>query len=487
MKRVVLGLMAAVMLAACAAHEKAGDRAAALGDWKNAYTAYRQALANDPESPELKSKYDQAREQALQDAQKRGQTCAQVEDWNCALAEADFALSVDGGNAEIAAFRTRAATRVALGQLQLAQEQSQRGQFSEAVGMMERATQLSQAPEVRTRADEVRRHIVTGGRARADGYRMERNLIAAHELAQLVAGLDASQAGWAQGIAAEYEQFITAEYERLAREGDAARGRHDWALAQDRYRAALSMRQGGRAAALEQYAGHMVHAERQLANRDWVGAADGYRSAVNTGQDDGYASHQLERVQPRPYRVAVRSLLVVPTRPDGNTWVGVANPLFNRLAHRLTQMASRRGMSDLVLELAMSIPNENRPQLRVEALLPDGTRLTTPTRGGIYTSFDSEFVTLANAFDEQRVTFQVYMDDPRGSELVGSVDVAVRELVEQREVALEGRSVIALKLSSASGDGREPGSFLGMARVQPPPPPGYPGAQPPAHVAEPIP
>src|SRR5688500_13772172 len=96
MKQAVLGLMAAVLLVACAGHEKAGDRAAALGDWKNAYTAYRHALANDPESPELKAKYDQAREQALQDAQKRAQTCAQVEDWSCALAESDFALSVDG-------------------------------------------------------------------------------------------------------------------------------------------------------------------------------------------------------------------------------------------------------------------------------------------------------------------------------------------------------------------------------------------------------
>lgn len=467
MKQVVLGLMAAVLLVACAGHEKAGDRAAALGDWKNAYTAYRQALANDPESSELKAKYDQAREQALQDARKRAQTCAQVEDWSCALAESDFALSVDGGNAEIAAFRARAATQVALGQLQQAGEQAQRGQFPDAVDLMERATQLSQAPEVKTRAADVRRSIVTGGRARADGYRKERNLIAAHELAQLVAGLDASQAGWAQGIAAEYEQFVTAEYERLAREGDAARARHDWPVAQERYRAALSMRQGGRAAPAEQYVSHVLYAEQQVGNRNWVGASDAYRSALHTGQDDGYASEQLERVQPRPYRVAVRSLLVVPTRPDGNAWVGVASPVFSRVANRLNQMLSRRGMSELVLEMAMAIPRENRPQLRVEALLADGTHLTTPVRDGIYTGFDSEFVLLSNAFDEQRITFQVYVEDPRGRELVDTLEVPVRELVARREVALEGRSVIALKLSAAGSDGREPGSFVGMARVVP--------------------
>ncbi len=55
MKRAVLGFIAAILLAACAAHEKAGDRAAALGDWKSAYTAYRAALAEEPDNPEVKA------------------------------------------------------------------------------------------------------------------------------------------------------------------------------------------------------------------------------------------------------------------------------------------------------------------------------------------------------------------------------------------------------------------------------------------------
>ncbi|WP_164009289.1 hypothetical protein [Pyxidicoccus trucidator] len=482
MKRVVLGLMAAALLAACASAEKAGDRAAAVGDWKSAYSAYRQAVANDPDSQELKAKFEEARTLALEDSKKRARACEQVEDWNCALAESDFALSIDGGNADIASFRMRAATRVAFGMLDGAAEQARSGQFHKAVEEMQRATQLSQAPEVKTRAEDVRRHIVTNGRARADGFRQERNLLAAHELAQLVAGLDGSLAGWAQGIAAEYEQWVTVEYERLAREGDAARVHHDWPLAQERYREALSLRPGGRAAPLEEYVRHVSGAEQQLVHRDWNRAADAYRSALRTGQDDGYATQQLERVELRPYRVSLRSVLVVPTRPDGNPWVGAANPLFTRLAQKLTQLAARRGMSDVLLELATALPRENQPQLRVEALLPDGTRLTTPQSTGIYTGFNSEFVALANDFDEQRITFQVFMDDPRGSELMGSVDVPVRELAGRRDVILDSRSVIALKLSTARGDGREPGSFLGMARVQPMPPPGTPS---PGHVATP--
>ncbi|QSQ23440.1 hypothetical protein JY651_00170 [Pyxidicoccus parkwayensis] len=485
MKRAVLGVVAAIMLAACASAEKAGDRAAAVGDWKSAYSAYRQAVANDPDDAELKAKYEQAREAALQDSQKRAQTCAQVNDWNCALSESDFALSIDGGNADLAAFRVRAATRVAMGTLDGAAEQARSGHFPEAVDEMQRATQLSQAPEVKGRAEEVRRLIVTNGKARADGFRQERNLIAANGLAQLVAGLDGSLAGWAQGINAEYEQWATVEYERLAREGDAARQQHDWALAQERYREALNLRQGGRAAPAEEYVRLVGEGERQLVNRDWNRAADAYRGALRSGQDDGYASQQLERVEPRPYRVAVRSLLVSPVRPDGNAWVGVTSPLFARLAERMAQMAERRGMSDVVMDMAMALPMENQPRVRVEVLLPDGTRLTTPPKKGIYTGFESEFVIVGNGFDETPLTFQVFIEDGRGPELLGSVDVPVREVVSQRNVALKSRTVLGLKLAAANGEGRAPGSMQGMARVEPMPPPGSP--PPPGHATSPVP
>ncbi|WIG92808.1 hypothetical protein [Myxococcus sp. SDU36] len=480
MKRVVLGLFAAVVLSACAAHEKTGDRAAAMGDWKSAYASYRQALASEPDSPEIKLKFDAARAKALQDAQQRAQTCAQVNDWGCALAESDFALSVEPGNAEIASFRANAAQQVAMGQLDTAVEQAQQGQYAEAASLMDRALQLSPAPEVKTHAEDVRSIIITQGRAQADRHLHEGNFIAAHELAQLVLRLDGSASAWAQNIAAEYEHFITEEVERLSREGDAARAQHDWVRAQQRYGAALSLRQGGRAAPLEDYARHMALADQRIAGRDWNGAAEAYHVALRTGQDDGYANHQLERVQLRPYRVVLRSVLVTPVRPDGRAWVGTSNDIFTRLANRLTQMARQSGMSGLVKDLAMSIPHENRPRLRVEVLHPDGMHLTTLGRDGIYTAYDAEFVAVANAFDERRVGFQVYMDGPNGSELLGSVDVPMRELVEHREVSLEGRSVIALTLSTG-GDGRQPGPYAGMARVLPAPPPGAqpPGARPP--------
>ena len=490
MKRVVLGLFAAVVLHACAAHEKTGDRAAAVGDWKAAYASYRQALASEPDSPEIKLKFDAARTKALQDARQRAQTCAQVNDWNCALAESDFALSVEPGNAEIASFRAHAAQRVAMAQLDTAVEQAQQGQYAEAASLMDRALELSPVPEVKAHAEDVRRIITTQGRAQADRYLHEGNFIAAHELAQLVLRLDASASAWAQNIAAEYEHFITEEVERLSREGDAARAQRDWGRAQQSYGAALSLRQGGRAAPLEAYVRHMALADQRIAGRDWNGAAEAYHVALRTGQDDGFANHQLERVQLRPYRFVLQSVLVTPGRPDGRAWVGASNDIFTRLANRVTQMARQRGMTDLVKDLAMSIPHENRPQLRIEVHHPDGMHLTTQGRHGIYTDYGAEFVAIANAFDNRPVGFQVYIDGPHGSELLGSVDVPVHELVERRDVSLEGASILSLRLSTVS-DSRQPGPYGGMAHVVPAPPPGArpPGARPPppgrGHVASP--
>ena len=486
MKRVVLGLMAAVLLNACAAHEKTGDRAAAVGDWKSAYASYRQAVGKEPNNPELKLKFDNARERALQDAQQRAQTCAQVNDWGCALAESDFALSVEPGNAEIAGFRAHAAQQVALGQLDTAFAQAQQGQYGEAASLMDRALQLSSVPEVSTRAEDVRRVVITQGRVQADRYLQEGNYIAAHELAQLVLRLDGSASAWAQQIATEYEHFITEEVERLSREGDAARAQRDWLRAQQSYATALGLRQGGRAAPLEEYTRHMGHAEQRLASQDWHGAADGYRAAQHTGQDDGYAAQQLERVQLRPYRVVLRSVLVTPGRPDGRAWVGPNNDIFVRLANRVTQMAQRRQMTDLVVDLAMSLPHENRPTLRVEVRHPDGMHLTTQPRNGIYTPYDAEFVAIANAFDERRVIFQVFIDSPHGSELLGSTEIPMRELVEHRDVSLDGRSILSLRLATSVGDGRPPGPSIGMANVLPPPPPPGRPAGPPVHTAAPI-
>lgn len=463
MKR--LGWVAAVLLAVagCAGPEKYGDRAAAVGDWKAAYANYRNALANDPDDKELKAKYEQARTRALADAQSRAQACAQVADWSCALAEADFAVQVDPGNAEAAAFRASAATQVALRTLESAQAQAQQGQFLDAHAGYRRALELSPAPEVRERSEPVRQAIVKGARPQADALRRQRDLVGARELAQVVAGLDGGASGWAQGIEAEYQSWATVEAERLASDGDVYRAQREWERAHEVYAAAAKLRPQGRAAPMVEYTRQVGRAEERVAQRDWKGAAEGYRAALRTGGDDGYASRQLEKVEPRPYAVRMRSVMISPIRPDGNTWAGVASPLFSRLARTMMEMARRAGQTDMAVEMAQSIPMENRPQLRVEAVLPDGAHLTTPARQGVYVGYDSEFVVAANGFDDRRVELRVYA----GTELVDTVSVPLSELAERRRVRLKSHNVIALDLDATRADGRTLNSAVGMTPVPP--------------------
>jgi hypothetical protein len=130
MRRVSGAMVVLLMcLSACVAHEKNGDRAAAVGDWKTALLAYREALMKEPESPALKEKYEQARREAVVAASQRARTCASAREWPCAVEEADFALSLDASNTELAAFRADAARELALELLQRARVTAGQQQF----------------------------------------------------------------------------------------------------------------------------------------------------------------------------------------------------------------------------------------------------------------------------------------------------------------------------------------------------------------------
>src|SRR5690349_17667146 len=105
MPRLGLAVLLFIPLVACVAHEKNGDRAVALGDWKTAVAEYGAALSKDPETPGLKEKYDRARREAGTSTFKRAQACAAAGDWLCAVSEADYVLSLDPGNSEVSVFR----------------------------------------------------------------------------------------------------------------------------------------------------------------------------------------------------------------------------------------------------------------------------------------------------------------------------------------------------------------------------------------------
>src|SRR5438552_1518436 len=93
---VVVSAVLLLSLTGCAAHHaKEGDRAAAVGDWKTAEMQYRTALARNPSDPELKTKHDQAKTEAVKQAKARAQSCLQDRNFPCAQSEADYAAGTD--------------------------------------------------------------------------------------------------------------------------------------------------------------------------------------------------------------------------------------------------------------------------------------------------------------------------------------------------------------------------------------------------------
>jgi len=466
-KRLAWGRLMALVLAACVAHEKAGDQAAALGDWRTAYQAYSAALAKEPESPVLKEKYNNARSKASADAYRKAQACAAGADWGCALGESEFALELDTGNPEIAAFRADAAKNLALTRLSQARQEAEQGKYRFSLELIEKARALSTDPAVVQGIEEARPGLAAMADAGAESLRQRKAYPEAVDALSVAVSIDPSKRGKLDALQREYDAWRTAEYERLALEGDQALAARDWSGAEQRYAAALQMKPGGRAEPLVRYANGMNLGESALARRDFAAATEGYRKALQSGQDrGGYAAQQLDRVEVRPYSVRIRSVLARPMRPDGRPWVGRMSPFLSRMIAMFTSDsmdASTGRASRRLIDAAMSVPPENRPTLSVQVTLPDGTRLTTPNQSGLYVGYDAEFVVATNSFDERRLAMHVVHWNGVGFEDVGVIDFPLGEIVRRREANLAAQSVAAVQLLiEPASPGRSDGMFANM-------------------------
>jgi hypothetical protein len=207
-----------------------------------------------------------------------------------------------------------------------------------------------------------------------------------------------------------------------------------------------------------------------MARRDFVAAAEGYRRAVDSGLDrDGMAASRLAQVEIRPYALRIESVLLRLTRPDGRPWVGPPSPIFGRMLEKSVDLAS--GSNDaarrLLIRAAERIPPQNRPSVSVIVTLPDGERLMTPMRSGLYAVFDDpELVIATNHFDERKLVFHV-VSQAAGSALeeLGVVEVALGELVQRGESELSRQSIAALELAAGPARDRVEGMFSGLRPV----------------------
>ncbi|XXF76148.1 hypothetical protein P2318_24220 [Myxococcaceae bacterium GXIMD 01537] len=456
----------ALLMSACVAHEKVGDQAAAVGDWKSALASYGTALSNEPDSPVLKDKYLRAKQEAVADAFRRARSCAATGDFSCAVGEADYALQVEPGNMEIASFRVEAARSLALSQVSRAREEAAQGRFRASIDLLERARSLSSDAAVTQAGTQARTELASLAGAEAERLRQQRAFPEALEALSIAAAIEPARRGRLEAMRQEYEQFLDAEAERLALDGDAAMAHGDWAVAAASYENSLKIRPGGRAGPLARYTGGMALGEAALSRRDFATAANGYRQALDSGMDPGgRAAERLAMVEVRPYSVRIRSVLARPMRPDGRPWVGSYHPLLGQLTSLfagdlLGPHASRSARR--AIEMAMMLPPENRPALSVQVALPDGTRLATQPVSGLYATFDAEFIVATNTLDERPLSVRVVHGVGPVYEEVGVVTFPMGELARRREAYLADRSVAQMLLTFEPALQRVDGMFAGM-------------------------
>jgi tetratricopeptide (TPR) repeat protein len=478
----VASLVALSLLAACVAHDKAGDKFAAAGDWKNAYANYRQAAADTPQDPVLKQKLEDARKRALEDAAAKANSCSAARQWDCALAEADFVISVDPSRSDIADLRRRAATEVALSRLADVQGQVLAGRLQAAAGLIQQARQLSDDPAVESAARTAIQVYSSGVASESDRMRAQRRYTEAIALLQAGTQLDPGLRGRLDDTSREYEGWKSAEHDRFLADGEAHLAAGRWADAQKSFQSAQQMRPDERARSLEQYSREMLAGDDAVTRTDWTGATRAYRAAAALRVDRGYADEMAAKALVMPYSISIRTVVVTPLRPNRQPWVG---QLDRRLARIQEVLADRWSdpLSGKVLLALNEIPSANRPDLVVEVTLPDGTKLETRAERAIYATPRAVFVVAANGFDKGKVAFRVFHKLPGGqAEDIGYAEARLGELASKRTLILQDRAVGAIELTIDPAEGSRPGTFTGLTVTSAPAP-----ATPPPAAAQPTP
>jgi tetratricopeptide (TPR) repeat protein len=461
-----IALVVLLLLAACAAHEKAGDRAAASGDWKTAERAYAEALRKDPDKKELQDKYRQARTAAVDDATRRAQACSAGRDWECAFSESGYVLRLDPGSAPMAALHADAAREVAFLRVQRAQEAGDRGDWLGGLDLLRQAREASSDPGV---AAEIRRAtpaLVRGAAAEADRLRAARQYPQAIQLLELASAADPAQRARLDATRAEYERWKDGEAERLTDEGEARLAQRRFADAKQSFDAALQLRPQCRAQPLARYAGRMAEAQAAVGRRDFAGAERALDLALQDGVDRPFVQGELDRVRVRPYAIRLRSVLVQPLRPDGWPWAGGRSRDLDRVVARLAGFDPQDAASGLALDLARRLPAENQPTLAVTVVLPDGRTLRAAPRRGVYALLDGSVVVLSNGFDDRVLAVRVEHELGGGARpmMIGEVPLKLGELVTGGSVAVGGQSVLQLRVEVDPADAPE-GTFSGLQPV----------------------
>jgi hypothetical protein len=481
MRRIALALLPAALLAACASAQKTADQAAAVGDWKTAEANYAAVLRDDPNNPEKRTRWQNARTWALQGAIDRCNACRVAQDWECAFGEADYLVRLEPGSADYAALRADTGRQAAWGRLSRASQALSARDWRGAFAGLAAARAASSDPALLAEASKLQPSIVSGAVAEAQRLRQQQQYPLALELLSSAAAVDGSVRPILDQTRAEYDRWLDAQYEQQARQGDALMRDHRFAEAAQAYDAAQRIKRGGRAEPLARYARALQAGDAAVARKDWHAATRAYEEGIRTGMDGqgGYAQTQLDRVQLRPVAIRLRSALVRPIRPDGAPWDGPPGPGYQRVVGMLANAAmdGRGRQAAAGIDHYDALPPENRPNLVALLTLPDGRQLATAPQRALRARFDAFVVVSTNGLDDQPVAVRIVHRDERGDVEVGTVRLRMAELVAGGELGLSDRAIIDLKLV-AERTGQPDGAAMGFTPVGPAP---QPTSYPPPH------
>ncbi|HTT70818.1 MAG TPA: hypothetical protein VMG32_06305 [Anaeromyxobacteraceae bacterium] len=409
-----------LLLAGCAAHEKAGDRAGAVGDWKTAEREYARALQSDPDQKDLQAKYQEARTHALAESRRAAQACAVGQDWECALSESQYALGLDPGDATMAALRRDAGREAGRQRLSHAREALARGESARAMELIEAARTATQDPAVEAAARSLVPSAVAAAAHEADRYRAARQYPQAIDLLSRATRLDPGVGPHLEAVKAEYESFKDAEAERLAQEGDRFLAARQLSEARARYDEAVAIRPMSRARELSRYTSLLQEGDAAVARRDFGGAERAYRTALDSGLDRGFARDGLDRVVVHRFAVRLRTVRVRGGGPPGDLFVTVS--------------------------------------------LPDGRRLLTPPQRGNFARLEASFVVAANSYDERVVSAHVFRRVAHAADPpfdLGSGSFRLADLLARRSLALRDGVVDELTIDALPTTMAE-GSIMGF-------------------------
>jgi len=460
----VLAAALLLALASCAAHEKAGDRAAAVGDWKTAEREYGVAARKDPSKKEVQEKYQQARRAAIDGSSRAATACFAAGDFECALAESSYALGLDPGQVNMATLRRDAGREAGIQRVARAREASGRGDHRGALALLVSAREASDDPRVTAAVRGASPGVVDGALFEAEALRAKAQYPQALELYTAAAQIDPAVQPRLAAVSAEYERWKDAEAEKLAAQGDGLLAARRYAEAKAAYDAAVQYRPGGRAAPLARYSGLLAQGDAAIGARNFAAAERAFAEASRF-PGDSIAAQELDRVKVRPWAIRLRSLRVSPTRPDGWPWSGTRSILLDHLLGRLERASGGSVPAAVALDLARRMPRENQPTLVVTVGLPDGRGLQSAPRRGVHVALDGSFVISSNAYDDRQVSLRVVHDEGRGRAVdAGVVAFRLGDLVAQGELAASGQAVDELRLQADVSELPD-GAFAGLQPI----------------------